>query len=167
MELTSPRPHLAAAVLAALAFVLILAFGGSIIGTSVERTVTVFFVSLAAIAAMGLYSGNSGILSFGHLAFMGIGAYVGALLTLPAKIKEATLPALPDWLATTELGLLPAILAAVVVTMLVAAVVGAAIWRLEGSSATIATSCSIRRSSITRCTAAGTTRCASRSATTC
>jgi len=139
MELTLPRSHLAAALLAVVAIVVSLAFMGDGIGTSVERTVTVFLISLTAIAAIGLYSGNSGILSFGHLAFMAIGAYVAALLTLPAPIKGATLPALPDWFATIELGLLPATVIAMAVTMMLATAVGLAIWRLEGSAATIAT----------------------------
>lgn len=139
MELTLPRNHLAAAVLAICGVILSLAFMGGMIGTSVERTVIVFLISLTAIAAMGLYSGNSGILSFGHLAFMAIGAYVSALLTLPAQIKGATLPALPDWFAAMEWGFLPATLIAITVTMIVAAGVGLAIWRLEGSAATIAT----------------------------
>ncbi|WP_424830370.1 ATP-binding cassette domain-containing protein [Ruegeria sp.] len=139
MELTAPRMQLVAALLAVLGFVLCLAVAGQIIGTSIQRTIIVFLISLTAIAAMGLYSGNSGILSFGHLSFMGIGAYAAALLTLPAQLKSATLPALPEWLATTQTGLLPATVAAVVISMAVAVVVGLAIWRLEGSAATIST----------------------------
>lgn len=139
MALTLPRSHLVAAMAAILVVVVVLALAGSLIGTSVERTITVFLISLTAIAAMGLYSGNSGILSFGHLAFMAVGAYASALLTLPAEIKVATLPALPEWFAATELGLLPASLIAVAVTMVFACLVGLAIWRLEGSAATIAT----------------------------
>jgi len=139
MELTLPRPHLVAAVLAILGVVLSLAFVGGTVGTSVERTVIVFLISLTAIAAIGLYSGNSGILSFGHVAFMAVGAYVSALLTLPAQLKGATLPALPDGFAAMEMGLFPATVIAIAVTMIVAAGVGLAIWRLEGSAATIAT----------------------------
>ena len=139
MQLTLPRVHLAAALAAILAVVVLLAVAGDLIGTSVERTMTVFLISLTAIAAMGMYSGNSGILSFGHLAFMATGAYISALLTLPVAIKQATLPALPDWFATLELDLLPATLVAMVLTMGIAAIVGLAIWRLEGSAATIST----------------------------
>ena len=139
MELTAPRTQLVASLLAAAGFVLLLALAGQTIGTSIERTIIVFLISLTAIAAMGLYSGNSGILSFGHLSFMGIGAYVAALLTLPAQLKAATLPALPEWLAMTEMGLLPATLTAVLVSMAAAVLVGLAIWRLEGSAATIST----------------------------
>lgn len=139
MGLTATKAHLVPALLVLVAVVLVLAGAGSAVGSSIERTIAVFLISLTAIAAMGLYSGNSGVLSSGHLAFMGVGAYAAALLTLPAAIKGATLPALPGWLAGAELGLWPATAAAVVLTMAVAAVVGLAIWRLEGSVATIAT----------------------------
>lgn len=60
--------------LALTALVLIAALAAVQIGSAMERTLIVFFVSLTAVAGMGLYSGNSGILSFGHLAFMGIAA---------------------------------------------------------------------------------------------
>ena len=139
MGLTATKAHLVPALLVLVLVVLALAGGGAVVGSSIERTIAVFFISLTAIAAMGLYSGNSGVLSFGHVAFMGVGAYAAALLTLPANIKGATLPALPGWLAGIELGLWPATVAAVVLTMAVAALVGLAIWRLEGSAATIAT----------------------------
>lgn len=139
MELTAPRARLVAAILASTGFVMILALVGHGVGASIERTITIFMVSLTAIAAIGLYSGNSGILSFGHLAFMAVGAYVSALLTLPAQLKETTLPALPDWLATTETGLFAASLVAVLLTMTIAVLVGLALWRLEGSAATIST----------------------------
>ena len=37
-----------------------------------------------------MFSGNSGVLSFGHIAFMAIGAYTSALLTIPTAIKKFT-----------------------------------------------------------------------------
>ncbi|WP_069300572.1 branched-chain amino acid ABC transporter ATP-binding protein/permease [Neptunicoccus sediminis] len=136
---TSPARHL----LASLAGIVVLAVAASLVATALgpasERILTVFFISLIAVVGMGLYSGNSGILSFGHLSFMGIGAYVSGLLTLPAQMKMATLPKLPDWLAATETGFLSAILIAVVVTSVLALIVGLALNRLEGSAATIAT----------------------------
>ena len=108
-------------------------------GAAGERTVTVFLISLIAVAGIGVYSGNSGILSFGHVAFMGIGAYAAALVTLPTRIKGATLPNLPDWLAGIEVSLPVALLVAMAVTAAVAAVIGLAIGRLEGAAATITT----------------------------
>ncbi|WP_245410594.1 branched-chain amino acid ABC transporter ATP-binding protein/permease [Notoacmeibacter marinus] len=108
-------------------------------GPASERILTVFFISLTAVVGIGVYSGNSGILSFGHVAFMGIGAYASALLTLPSALKVATLRDLPEWLAMTELSLIPATLIAMAFTAVVALAVGAAIGKLEGSAATIAT----------------------------
>ncbi len=138
MITASPR-HIVLSILAALAFVVIAAVGATIVGPAGERVLTVFFISLIAVLGIGVYSGNSGILSFGHMSFVAIGAYVSSLLTLPAAVKAATLPKLPEWLAATELGLLPAIAVAVAVTALVALVVGLALGRLDGSAATIAT----------------------------
>jgi len=139
MVLMAPRNHLILSAIALVGFVLAMVVIGHLASSAIERTLTVFLISLTAIAAMGLYSGNSGILSFGHLAFMAVGAYGSALLTLPAAMKGATLPALPAWLAAMELGLWPATAAAVLLTLMIAALVGLAIWRLDGSAATIAT----------------------------
>lgn len=134
----SPRPLLLALsgfVLLATIAVGMAHWGGPAIG----RSLTVFLISMIAVVGIGIYSGNSGILSFGHLSFMGIGAYASALLTLPERLKQATLPNLPDWLAQTELGLVPALLCAVILAGAVALLLGLALGRLEGSAATIAT----------------------------
>lgn len=137
--ITSPRLHVLAAISAIVIGSVGAALIASLFGPAAERILTVFFISLIGVVGIGIYSGNSGILSFGHVAFMGIGAYVSALLTLPVQLKVSTLPKLPEWLATTELGLLPATVIAMVVTGAIALLVGAAIGRLEGSAATIST----------------------------
>lgn len=137
--ITSPRKHMLASVTAIIAAVILASLIASVFGAASERVLTVFFISLIAVVGMGVYSGNSGILSFGHLSFMAIGAYVASLLTLPAQLKVATLPKLPEWLATTEMGLLPAIVVAVALTSIVALLVGLAIGKLEGSAAVIST----------------------------
>lgn len=137
--ITSPRLH----VIPAISVIVIGSVGAALIaslfGPAAERILTVFFISLIGVVGIGIYSGNSGILSFGHVAFMAIGAYVSALLTLPVQLKVSTLPKLPGWLAMTELGLLPATMIAMVVTGAIALLIGAAIGRLEGSAATIST----------------------------
>ncbi len=137
--ITSPTKHIVASFIGISGFCILAALVATGLGPASERVLTVFFISLIAVVGMGVYSGNSGILSFGHLSFMGIGAYVSGLLTLPAQMKMATLPKLPDWLGSTETGLLTAIFAAVVVTSIIALILGLALNRLEGSAATIAT----------------------------
>lgn len=137
--LTSPRIHLIASLLAivALAVGAVLVAGG--LSAASERVLTVFFISLIGVVGIGLYSGNSGILSFGHVAFMGIGAYAASILTLPLPLKSATLPNLPAWLGATQLELVPAVAVALLVTAGVALLSGWVINRLEGSAAVIAT----------------------------
>ena len=136
---TSPRNHILASGGAIIVLTLVAVLIATWSGPASERILTVFFISLTGVVGIGVYSGNSGILSFGHVAFMGIGAYASSLLTLPSQIKMATLRGLPDWLATAELSLIPATLIAVVFTAVVALAIGAAIGKLEGSAATIAT----------------------------
>ena len=137
--LTSSRRQLLASGGMIIMLSVIAVFVATWFGPATERMLTVFFISLTAVVGIGVYSGNSGILSFGHVAFMGIGAYASSLLTVPAALKDATLPGLSTWLAAVELTLIPATLIAMVFTAVVALAVGAAISKLEGSAATIAT----------------------------
>lgn len=121
------------------AFVLLIAVLGAGAGGATERTLIVFFISLSAVAGIGLFSGNSGILSFGHLSFMGLAAYASAILSMPVQTKQLTLPNLPGLLATVQLDFVSAAVCAVLFAMLVAFFVGLVIARLEGAAATIAT----------------------------
>ena len=138
--MTTARPHHLALATAAIVLFAAAAWAlATVSGSAGERVITVFLISLIAVAGIGVYSGNSGILSFGHVAFMAVGAYSASLVTLPANLKGATLPNLPGWLAGVEVSLPVALLVAVAVTGAFAAVVGLAIGRLEGASATITT----------------------------
>ena len=131
--------HLSISMALPVLFILCFALLASALGGGIERTLIVFFVGLTVVAGMGLYSGNSGILSFGHLSFMGIAAYASAILTLPVQMKKLTLPHLPDFLALAHFDFFPAMVVATLFTMVVALLVGLVIARLEGSAATIAT----------------------------
>jgi branched-chain amino acid transport system permease protein len=70
---------------------------------------------------------------------MAIGAYVGALLTIPQLQKEFLLPDLPSWLMRLELPFFAAAAIAGVVAALVAALMGLPLMRLDGIAAGIAT----------------------------
>ncbi len=137
--IVASRQQMSIAILALLMGVILTVWAAQSWGPAGERIITVFFISLIAVAGIGVYSGNSGILSFGHLAFMAVGAYASALLSLPSKLKSATLPNLPDWLAQVELSLPAALLVAVLFTLVLALVTGLIIGRLDGSAATIST----------------------------
>ena len=67
-----------------------------------QRRITQGLINLVAVVGLYVFVGNSGVLSFGNVAFMAIGAYVSALLTMTAAAKGVFLPDLPAFLAAAE-----------------------------------------------------------------
>ncbi len=104
-----------------------------------ERLVTLFLINVIAVIGIGVYSGNSGIISFGNVGFMAIGAYASGLLTINPVVQKTALPHLPEWLMGWGMSFLPALLIALVVVALVAIAIGIPVARLGGSSASICT----------------------------
>ncbi|MDR6759281.1 branched-chain amino acid transport system permease protein [Mycoplana sp. BE70] len=96
-------------------------------------------IRVTLVVGFWIFAGNSGVISFGHAAFACVGAYVSAWLTLNPQMKSLLLTGLPDWLAQADWPVLLAALAAGVVAALLACVTGAAILRLSGIAASIAT----------------------------
>ena len=115
--------------------VLVQAFGSA----SSSRTYVVFLVNVMLVVSIQAFIGNSGIVSFGHVAFMGIGAYTTAMVTIPDLLKSAQLPDLPDALSTADLGLLPAIALSSLAAFVVAAVFGGGMIRMTESTMAMAT----------------------------
>jgi len=105
----------------------------------VVLTATNFLIMLVAVLGLSVFSGNSGIMSFGNVAFMAIGAQVSASLTMPPAIKTTNLPLLPTFIQTAQLDFWSATLIALVVVAIVAWLSGLAIVRMSPTSASIAT----------------------------
>src|SRR5260370_6010552 len=82
--------------------ILVIAGLAELAPTIAQRRVTQGLINLVAVVGLYVFVGNSGVLSFGNVAFMAIGAYVSALLTMPSAAKGVFLPDLPDWLAAVE-----------------------------------------------------------------
>lgn len=104
-----------------------------------QRRATQGLIDLIAVVGLYVFAGNSGVLSFGNVAFMAIGAYVSALLTMKPAAKSVFLPDLPAVIAQAEWPTLPGALAGGVTAALVALVIGWPLMRLTGVSASIAT----------------------------
>lgn len=106
-----------------------------------KRVALTFLVNLVAVIGIQTFMGNSGVVTFGHVAFVGIGAYTSALLTTPPATKSLTslIPDAPSFILKAELGFLPATLVAIAVVMVFAAVVGVVFVRMSGAAAAIAT----------------------------
>jgi branched-chain amino acid transport system permease protein len=108
-------------------------------GKSLASTTIIFLINVTLVVALQTFVGNSGIMSFGHVTFMGVGAYVTAWLTIPPAIKSDQLPELPTFLAEAQWGFLPSVLAAAVVSGLFAAIVGIVLVRMTVNAMVMAT----------------------------
>ena len=82
---------------------------GSIIYTSFgsgarELLVTDLFINIVLVVGLQIFVGNTGVLSFGHLAFASIGGYGMALLAIPVASKARVIPNAPWDLHETVIG---------------------------------------------------------------
>lgn len=103
-----------------------------------ERILIGMFINLVLVVGLQLFSGNSGLLSFGHISFMAIGAYASVLLIMSPEKKVYTLPDLTGPLSQIEMPFIAGILLAAVFTAVIAALIGWPLMRLSGSAATMA-----------------------------
>ncbi len=96
-------------------------------------------IRVTFVVGLWIFVGNSGVVSFGHAGYMAIGAYCSAWLTLRPQLKDMFLPDLWPFLANAEWHVFPAAVASGLLASFVALVSGAAILRLTGIAASIAT----------------------------
>lgn len=107
--------------------------------TVLQRVVTDALIKLVMVVGLYIFVGNSGVLSFGHAAFMIIGAYMSAWLTMKVAIKKIMLPDLPALLGGAEIHVLPGALAGGALSAVIALIVGVPLMRLSGIAAAIGT----------------------------
>lgn len=108
-------------------------------GMGFGRTTVESMIMLIAVIGLYSYSGVTGVISFGHVAFMAVGGYVAALLTLPSFVKSYRLPGLPSWLADQQMNPYLALVFAYLAGVVAAGVFGLLVLRLSGLAASIAT----------------------------
>jgi branched-chain amino acid transport system permease protein len=104
-----------------------------------QRITIVLFINLIMVVALQVFMGNSGVVSFGHIAFMGIGAYASALLSMTPEAKAAALRSGYPLIEQLHLPFIPALIGGAAVAALVAAIVGFPLARLSGAAAVIST----------------------------
>jgi len=104
-----------------------------------NRTAVEMFINIMVVVGLYVFVGNSGLLSFGHISFMCLGAYMTAWLTIPPVMKSITLKGLPAWLLHTQLPMWAATPISGAFAALFALIVGRVIMRLSGIAASIAT----------------------------
>jgi branched-chain amino acid transport system permease protein len=112
----------------------------SLMGSRVmERTVTTGLINLVMVIGLYVFVGNSGVFSFGHMAFAAIGAYTAALLVLDPVRKPLLIENIPGWLADASTGPVEATIIAGVVAAIFGFIVSIPVARLSGIGASIAT----------------------------
>ena len=133
------RSSLGVSLLVPLALVALTMAVGANGSPSLQDTVTIVLCNLIVVLGLQVFIGNSGVYSFGQLAFASAGAYAAALLTLPAAFAALQTPALPHLIASAQLDPLLSTLIAAAVCGLLAAVVGLPLMRTSTLAIPIST----------------------------
>ena len=96
-------------------------------------------VSVAVVVAIYVFVGNSGVLSFGQISFVAVGAFAAGVMTIPLESKTGVLPQLFPILRDHTIGNTASLLLAAAVGGVFAFLVGLPLMRLSGLAAGIAT----------------------------
>jgi branched-chain amino acid transport system permease protein len=112
-------------------------------GTFFERSTEIYFknalVAVAIVVALYVFVGNSGVLSFGQVSFVAVGAFAAGVMSIPADVKPGILPDVFPFLRDHAVGNVGSLVLAGGLGGLYALVVGLPLMRLSGLAAGIAT----------------------------
>lgn len=138
-----PIRDLAVRLLPALIVIAVLAVLVAIVSLSgtrlVQHSLVEMLIMTTLVIGLYIFVGNTGITSFGHAAFICIGSYCTAWLTLPLPLKKLNMPGLPSLLHAYNLPVPVSVLVAGGLSALVAIIIGIPLLRLAGIAASIAT----------------------------
>jgi branched-chain amino acid transport system permease protein len=112
---------------------------GTLVSISTQTYFTDTLVKVAIVVSLYLFIGNSGVLSFGHISFVALGAWTAGVLTVPPGEKPAIMPDLAGFLLHRHVGNAASLALAAVAGGVAAFVVGIPLMRLSGLAAGIAT----------------------------
>jgi branched-chain amino acid transport system permease protein len=133
------RARAALELLAPIALVVAVALFGTTVSSSTETYVITTLVNVAIVVALYVFIGNSGVVSFGHISFVAVGAWTAGILSMPTSEKPAIMPNLAGFLRDTTVGNVPSLALAAGVGAAYALIVGLPLMRLSGLAAGIAT----------------------------
>ncbi len=112
---------------------------GTVVSISTQSYFTDALVKVAIVVALYVFIGNSGVLSFGHVSFVAVGAWTAGVLSVPAAEKPAIMPSLAHVLRDRTVGNLSSLALAALVGGICALIVALPLMRLSGLAAGIAT----------------------------
>ena len=114
-----------------------------VVGSFMDRAREIEFknalVAAAIVVALYVFVGNSGVLSFGQVAFVAVGAFAAGVMTVPLEAKPGVLPKVFPLIGEHSIGNVESLLLATGVGGLYAFLVGIPLMRLSGLAAGIAT----------------------------
>ena len=112
---------------------------GTLVSISTQTYFTDTLVKVSIVVALYVFIGNSGVVSFGHISFVALGAWTAGVLTVPPSEKPAIMPNLASALLHRHVGNVESLVLASIVGGVIAFAVGIPLMRLSGLAAGIAT----------------------------
>jgi branched-chain amino acid transport system permease protein len=112
---------------------------GTLVSLSTQSYFTDALVKVAIVVALYIFIGNSGVVSFGHISFVAIGAWTAGVLSVPAAEKPAIMPSLVHVLRDRTVGNISSLALAALAGGICAFAVALPLMRLSGLAAGIAT----------------------------
>lgn len=98
---------------------------------------TQFCVNLMLVLALQAFMGNSGILAWTHVGWMGIGAYASGILSMMPMVKSLGVPNMYPALVEIQIPVPAAIIAGGVIAAVIAATIGWPLMRLSDAASVI------------------------------
>jgi branched-chain amino acid transport system permease protein len=120
------------------ALVLLVAVAVPGISGDLEGAVGLALINIVLVVGLYTFVGTSGVMSFGHVTYMAIGAYTCGILTIPTIARPVLIPNVPGFVPDTAMATVPAVLIGGAVAALAGLLVGIPIVRLNGIAAGIA-----------------------------
>ncbi|WP_417516555.1 branched-chain amino acid ABC transporter permease [Minwuia sp.] len=143
MEPKTPLGHLVREVwplLFLIVMLLVIVGGIQMLGDrNINVSLTEALIRLSVVVGLYIFVGNSGLISFGHIGFMMIGAYATAWQTMDPMTKDIFIPGLPEYMLANSHHWIPATISAGFLAAAIAFVSGLALMRLSGIAASIGT----------------------------
>lgn len=121
----------------AIPMLIIAAFTDLFAGSLLVRIVTALFINVIVVLGMQVFMGNSGILAWAHVGFMGVGAYISSICSMAPDMKSVAVPQIYPFLLNLHLPFIPSILVGTLVAMVIAALISYPLMRLSDTTAAI------------------------------
>jgi branched-chain amino acid transport system permease protein len=122
-----------------LLLIIAVALIGSTTSVATQQNFITALVSVTMVIGLYAFMGNAGVISFGQVSFVAVGAYAAGELTIPTGPKHFVLPTLWSFLQHHSVGTVSSLAIAAGVGAVYALLVGLPLMRLSGLSAGIAT----------------------------